>query len=103
MEIEVEFNYGGQKVIIQCNTDDKFKNIYQKYINKSEVNSREKIFLYNGEKKNENKTIKEIINNFDKERKKMSIIVSERDNDSNQAPVIIKPKDISCPKCGDNA
>ena len=99
MNIEIEFNYQGQITIIQCNIEDNMDNIFQNFINKSNIDINLIYFLYSGNIIEGNTTIEKIINNMDKERKKMNILVNNKD-DLNDNKMIIKPKDISCPKCG---
>ena len=102
MNIEIEFNYQGQITIIQCNTQDNLNNIFQNFINKANIDINLIYFLYSGNIIEGNSIIDQIINNQDKERKKMVILVYNR-YEMDQNTVIIKPKDISCPKCGDIA
>ena len=100
MNIEIEFNYQGQITIIQCNTQDNLNNIFHNFINKSNIDINLIYFLYSGNIIEGNSIIDQIINSTDKERKKMNILVNNKD-DSNENIMIIKPKDISCPKCGE--
>ena len=100
MNIEIEFNYQGQNTIIQCNTQDNLNNIFQSFINKANIDINLIYFLYSGDIIEGNSIIDQIINNQDKERKKMNILVNNKD-DTDDNTMIIKPKDISCPKCGE--
>ncbi len=100
MNIEIEFNYQGQITIIQCNTQDNLNNIFQNFINKANIDINLIYFLYSGNIIEGNSIIEKIINSTDKERKKMNILVNNKD-DPNENIMIIKPKDISCPKCGE--
>ena len=100
MYIEIEFNYQGQITNIQCNTQDNVNNIFQKFINKLKIDINLIYFLYSGNIIEGNIIIEKIINNADKERKKMNILVNNKE-DINDNTMIIKPKDISCPKCGE--
>ena len=100
MEIEIEFNYQGQITIIQCNIKDNYSTIFQRFINKSNIDINSIYFLYSGNIIEGNLIIEQNINNTDKERKKMNILVNNK-NEINDNSIIIKPKDIICPKCGD--
>ena len=42
----IEFNYNGNNIIIQCNKDDKIKDIINKYILKSTIDKNAVIFFY---------------------------------------------------------
>ncbi len=103
MEIEIQFNYLGQITNIQCNTQDNIKKIFQNFVNKSQLDINSVYFLYSGNIIEGDSAIEQIINTTDKERKKMNILVNNKDEDSNEDLMLIKPKDISCPKCGEIA
>ena len=102
MQIEIEFNYQGQPTKIQCNTQDILNNIFQNFANKSQIDINSIYFLYSGTIINGTSTVEQVINNTDKERKIMNILVNSTDAPI-QKSIIIKPKDISCPKCGETA
>jgi len=102
--VEVEFNYNGIKTVIQCKLNDKIKNICQDYLNEINEDKNNVFFSYNenaGNNFNEELTIQEMINEEDKKRNKMVILVfkSELEKEEND---IIKSKDIICPKCGES-
>ena len=94
----VEFVGNGNKVLIQCNENDKLGDIIQKFNLKAKKNLKEMIFLYSGNIIDENKTFKELANLDDQKRKKMTIII---DNISSNDNVLKKSKYIICPKCND--
>ena len=100
MNIEIEFNYQGQITIIQCNIKDNLNNIFQNFINRTNIDINLIYFAYIGNIIEGNSIIEKIINSTDKERKKMNILVNNKD-DKDDNTMIIKPKDISCPKCGE--
>ena len=80
MNIEIEFNYQGQITIIQCNTQDNLNNIFHNFINKSNIDINLIYFLYSGNIIEGNSIIDQIINSTDKERKKMNILVNNKDD-----------------------
>jgi len=92
----IEFIYNGNKIEIQCYKNDKMKDIIKKYIIKSSIDKNSVIFLYSGNKNNEELKLSEIIG---KEKK---ILVIDLKNDINNNKSIIKSKYIICPKCGEN-
>ena len=98
--VEIEFNYQGEIIIIQSNMQDKLSKIFQIFANKANIDVNSVYFLYSGSVIEGNSIVKQQINSTDKKRKKMNILVNKRD-DINQTIKIIKPKDISCPKCGE--
>ena len=63
---KVEFNYKGTLIEIQCNPDNKMKDICQKFCEKAGVKFNSVFFLYDGEKMNNELSLKEILNNNDK-------------------------------------
>ena len=85
----VSFDFEGRIVKIQCSTDDKMKDICQKYANKIERNVNSLIFLYGGSNLNYQLSFKEQANIIDKERNEMSVLVYKNENE------------LSCPKCGE--
>ena len=103
---EAEFEYNGTKTIIQCNIEDKLSIIADKFLFKCKKNRDNVYFLYNGQILNENVNFNEISNNEDINRKKMNIIVYDRDDkdeklENNKKSSLIKSKYIICPKCKD--
>ena len=62
--VEVEFIYNGIKTIIKCNTNDKMKDICQKFKEKAEIDNNMNIFYsYDGKVGfNEELTFEEIAN-----------------------------------------
>ena len=102
---QVEFTYQGIKTIIQCQLEDKMKNICDNYINKINLNKNTIYFLYNGKVYNqfdENLKLGDMMNSEDKKINKMNILVNENDNDDTIENNIVKSKDIICPKCKEN-
>ena len=102
---QVEFTYQGIKTIIQCQLEDKMKNIRDNYINKINLNKNTIYFLYNGKVYNqfdENLKLGDMMNSEDKKINKMNILVNENDNDDTIENNIVKSKDIICPKCKEN-
>ena len=98
---KVIFSYKGIETEIQCNIIDKIKDIFKRYANKRGIDISKVYFIYNGNKINENKILNEIINEEDKRRNNMNILVNEniktitKDNIKNS-------NEILCPKCKEN-
>ena len=57
--------------------------------------------MYNGNKINDNKALKDIINEEDKRRNIMNILVNEN-KETIIKENIIKSREIICPKCNEN-
>ena len=77
----VNFNFNGNNIIIQCNTYDKMKDIYSRFSTKACISSQSFIFLYNGKNvTNTESTFGELMNVVDKDRNKMNILASLKEN-----------------------
>ena len=101
--VEVIFNYEGNNTIIQCNINDKMKDIINKFLKKIENNENNNnlFFIYDANIINYELTFIQLANKLDKKRNKMNIIVKSN-NDNNTKIKEIKSKDIICPECGEN-
>ena len=99
--LEVIFNYEGINTIVQSNINDKMKDIINKFLIKIDKKENNLYYLYNGNIINNELTFIEQANELDKERKKMNIIVYNKDEDNNIKKEIIS-KDIICPDCKEN-
>ena len=69
--------FNGKTTTIQCNENDKMEEILNKFCIKMEKNINELYFLYDGHIIEVNKTFKEVANSLDKQRKKISILVTD--------------------------
>ena len=98
---KVIFSYKGIQTEIQCNINDKIKDIYKKYETKIGIDLFKIYFIYNGNKINDNLNLKDIINEEDKRRNIINILVNENDNSIIKENKIIS-KEIICPKCYEN-
>jgi hypothetical protein len=99
---EVEFNYNGTKVIVQCNPKDKMKEIKKKFITKCNIKN-EIFLLYDGNTINVELTYNEVANNFDKSRNHMIVIVKEEETENELSSNLKKSKIIICPECKENS
>ena len=95
---EVEFYYKGKNTIIQCNLNDKMKDIFIKYGIKLEKDINSLYFLYGGKKLKEELTLEENINKDDMKLKKINIIVNDIDKEEEKI-INKKSKEIICPTC----
>ena len=85
---EVNFNYKGNNTIIQCNSNEKMKDICKRFITKVGIDINKVYFLYNGNKIKEELTFEENLNIDDKKRNKMNIIVNIIDNEEENKLII---------------
>ena len=92
-----EFEYNGTKTLIQCNPDDKMKNICEKFAVKEAIDMSSIYFLYASNKVDYDLTYFQTVNSADKIRKQMNVLVLS--NDNNKGPNKVISKEIICPKC----
>ena len=89
-EAKVIFNLDGVDLIIQCSTEDKMRDICQRYSTKIGVSINSLIFLYGGNQLNLDLKYKDQANSLDKENKEMKVLVYKNENEG-----------FICPKCGE--
>ena len=101
---QVEFSFKGVSTIIQCNLDEKMKDIFQKFIDKTQIINKNIFYSYDGKTEiNKELTFEEVASPEDKTKNKMNIIVLENKLESDlEKKVIIKSKNIICPECKEN-
>ena len=100
--MNIIFIYKGEKAKIQCNPQEKMKDIFKKYESKIGVDITNLFFIYNGNKINEELKFEEIINSSDIKENTINILVFEK-NEQIKKENIIKSKEVLCPTCKDNA
>ena len=97
--VDIDFIYNQKKISIQCNLDDKMKDIFHKFIIKSEKKLEDIYFLYNGEKIENKLTLNEIMTSESKQNNKIQILVNDINNNDSDDNESFKPsKHIICPK-----
>ena len=97
---EIIFNYKGNLFNIQGKEDEKMKDILNRFCIKSQNNFNSLLFLYGGQKINEELNFNEIANKLDMKSNKMNILVYDNENNiENLNEGLIKSKAIICPKC----
>lgn len=98
---EVIFFYGGKKTIIQCNEKDKIKDICQRFTFKIGTDINKLYFLYGGKTIEKDMMFSQIINDSDKERNKMSVLVNdiEKSGEEEKNKKLVKAKEVICPIC----
>ena len=98
---QVEFRYKGTNTIIQCQEEQKMEEICSSFITQSKINENKIHYIYEIAKFDKSMTFNTMANSSDKEKKKMTIFVVDKDED-NLIESIIKSKDIICPQCHEN-
>ena len=102
--MEVDFIYNQRKIVIEGNLNDKMKDLFLKFSIKAEKEIEKIYFLYNGDKINEDSTLKEISNLDINKGNAIQILVNDISNeDESFENICLKPsKYIICPKCKEN-
>ena len=100
---QIDFVFNGNITTIQCNVNDKFKDIINNYASKTGNNINKVYYLYSGQKiENYELTFNDISNEIDKKRNKMNIQIINGENINNDNNKKIKSKEIICPECGED-
>ena len=90
---KVIFTFENEEIIIQCNIKDKMKDIFMNFSIKEQKDLNNLYFIYNGNIIKEDMEYSQILNEEDKKRNIMNIIVYEN-NSLNEN--MIKSKEIIC-------
>ena len=99
---EIKFAYEGSNTNIQCDINDKIKDIIKKFLKKINKDENSNLYyLYNGGKINKELTFNEQANDLDKNRKKMNVLVYNNLEEYKKNNEIIS-KDIICLDCKEN-
>ena len=100
--VEIEFIYDGTNMIIQCEETTIINKVCQQFATKSGIDIKSVYFLYSGNKIEDKKSFSTLANSFDKERKRMSVIVTPS-NFQEEKTSKVKVKQVICPICGENS
>ena len=72
--VEIIFNYNQVNTIIQCNLEDSYNSVIEKFMNKTQLDINNIYFVSNGNILTKNEKITNIMNNLEKENKKKEYI-----------------------------
>ena len=97
--LEVEFDYAQQITVIQAKIEDKFKEVINKYYQKTSINPDNVCFLTNGKQIKLEETVESQMNGINKQNKNMKVLVHTIEDETPDSDIIIKSKDIICPIC----
>ena len=75
--LNVKFNYKGNNVMVQCNINDTLINICSKFASKINEPIESKIYVYQNQLLNLNKTLFEQINDFKDNNQEIEIVVND--------------------------
>ena len=93
------FNYNGKQVVIQCSFDEEMKDICKKYCSKENIDITKTYFVYNGNKIDKEINCNLIINEEDRKRNVMNILVEDNDDKKIVNKNTFQSTQIICPKC----
>ena len=98
---KIIFNSKGVETTIQSNKNEKMKEIINKLATKINLDLNKAYFIYNGKIVNEKLGYEELMNETDKARNIMNIIIGELNLNYQDENIenMIKSKEIICPKC----
>ena len=98
--VEVEFNYIQNKTTIESSLNESFEEIMNKYSNKFHLDINKLNFLVYGKNINKKEALHNIINESDKQNKRIIILVNPNNNIINNTNSNIKKiNEIICPQC----
>ena len=95
---KVIFTNNGVSTTIQCTTNEKMKDIFERFANKTQTDINSVYFVYGGQKIKEDLTFQEIISSEDKKINQMNILVFSLNTIIGKES-LIKSKYIICSKC----
>ena len=102
--LQIDFHYEGRIIPFQCQKEETMKNIFNIFCKKESINIDQVFILYDGKILDQKQALKAIINQEDRQRNKMNILIvsnSEKNRNNNNSPR--KTKQVICPKCGEIA
>lgn len=100
---KVYFYFEGKTISIQCNENDKMKQIFNNFIEKINVDITSVYFMYSGNIiQNDELSLGEIISEIDKRANQINIVVDKKDADNSNL-YLEKSKEIVCPVCKESA
>ena len=97
----VNFLYKGTETTVQCQENEKMKEICNKLGNKVKIDVNKLYFMYNGNIINLELKYKQIINEIDKTKNKMNILVEEYKKEEIKENKKVS-EEIICPECRGN-
>jgi len=100
--IQIEFQLEQQKIIIQAKSDETFQAVIDRYIQKTQIQLNSVYFISNGSQIKLDQTLENAMTELEKQNQKIKVLVNRiEDKSEDKKEVIIKSKDIICPKCSE--
>lgn len=99
----IHFNYEGENLVIQCQKNEKMKEIFNKFIEKRRIDITSVYFIYSGNIiENDELILEQVINEVDKKRNEINVIVTNKKVDMPKSS-LEKSEEIICPECKEDA
>ena len=100
--IQIEFQLDQQTIIIQAKSDETFQAVIDRYIQKAQIQLNSVYFISNGSQIKLDQTLENAMTELEKQNQKIKVLVNKiEDKSDDKKEVIIKSKDIICPKCSE--
>ena len=97
--INIEFDYNKEKILLQAKSNDIFRDVINKYLQKTLLNPNDTYFIANGKKINQSGTVESHMSDIDKESNEIKILVQLIEDEEGKKNIIDKSKEIICPSC----
>ena len=97
--INIEFDYNKEKILLQAKSNDIFRDVINKYLQKTLLNPNDTYFIANGKKINQSGTVESHMSDIDKESNEIKILVQLIEDEERKKNIIDKSKEIICPSC----
>ena len=91
--IQIEFDYNQHYTKIQANLKDKFKDVIDKYIQKSLLDPSSLYFLANGKQINPEETVEKQMSDINKQNQNLKVLVQLIEDGNTKTQVFDKSKD----------
>ena len=93
--IQIEFNYNQQKISIQVQPDDIFKNAINSYIQRTSLNPDSVYFLSNDKQINPEQTVESQMNEINRQNRKIEVTVVPRNKPLENAYFLRKEGELN--------
>ena len=92
--INIEFDYNQEKMLIQAKSNDIFRDVINKYLQKTLLNPNDTYFIANGKKINQSGTVESHMSDIDKESNEIKILVQLIEDEEGKKILLINQKKL---------
>ena len=86
--INIEFDYNKEKILLQAKSNDIFRDVINKYLQKTLLNPNDTYFIANGKKINQSGTVESHMSDIDKESNEIKILVQLIEDEEEKKNII---------------